>query len=86
MEVVAPVNDTTRGMQGRLKTLLTQLIGKDGEMAKKSNKVLPRGDYLEFARLVSVRLSLLMTRIQSYLITLKYLIFSFFSDYDVIIN
>ena len=57
MEVVAPVNDTMRGMQGRLKTLLTQLIGKDGKMVKKSTKVLPRGDYLEFARLVSVRLS-----------------------------
>ena len=50
---MTPEDDVTRRMQGRLFSLLDKLVGKEGE-AKKSN-ALPRGDYLEFARVVSVR-------------------------------
>ena len=54
--IVAPVDDMMRRMHGRVESFLAQFIDKDGKMVKKSTKVLPRGDYLEFARLVSVRL------------------------------
>ena len=50
VEMMEPKDDVTRRMSVRLAILLEKL---DGEEAKKS-KTVPRGDYLEFVKLVSV--------------------------------
>ena len=53
--LVAPEDDVTRRMAVRLAILLEKLEG-DAEACRKAkkSKTLPRGDYLEFVRLISV--------------------------------
>ena len=58
VELMAPEDDVTRRMSVRLALLLKKLDAKDkkldGKGKEKKSKILPRGDYLEFFRLVSV--------------------------------
>ena len=55
VELVAPEDDVTRRMAVRLSCLLEKLEGDANACRKaKKSKTLPRGDYLEFVRLISV--------------------------------
>ena len=61
VEILEPINAVTRRMSVCLAILLKQIdpdaeACKTGKKAKKS-KTLPRGDYFEFLRLVSVSLT-----------------------------